>query len=103
MDYDLCFIPTSIWIIIIYIMSQPHKRAVLNLYKTLLYLGRDWPQGYDLFRKRLHKVFNKNSEEADPKKIKIMIKHGEFVIKEIEALYKLKKYRAMKKRYYDDN
>lgn len=32
-----------------------------------------------------------------------MIKHGEFVIKEVEALYKLKKYRAMKKRYYDDN
>lgn len=32
-----------------------------------------------------------------------MIKHGEFVVKEIEALYKLKKYRAMKRRYYDDD
>lgn len=32
-----------------------------------------------------------------------MVKHGEFVVKEIEALYKLKKYRAMKKRYYDEN
>ncbi|KAG6458301.1 hypothetical protein O3G_MSEX010778 [Manduca sexta] len=84
-------------------MSQPQRKAVLNLYKTLLFLGRDWPQGYDLFRKRLHKVFSKNSEETDPNKIKIMIKHGEFVIKEIEALYKLKKYRAMKRRYYDDN
>ncbi|XP_038214440.1 electron transfer flavoprotein regulatory factor 1 [Zerene cesonia] len=87
----------------IVIMSQPHRKAVLNLYKTLLYLGRDWPQGYDLFRKRLHKVFSKNSEETDPKKIEMMIKHGEFVTKEIEALYKLKKYRTLKRRYYDDN
>ncbi|CAB3223442.1 unnamed protein product [Arctia plantaginis] len=78
-------------------MSQPHRRSVLNLYKTLLYLGREWPQGYDLFRKRLHKVFTKNSEETNPEKIKMMIKHGEFVGKEIEALYKLKKYRAMKR------
>lgn len=69
----------------------------------LLFLGREWPQGYDLFRKRLHKVFTKNSEETDPKKIQTMIKHGEFVVKEIEALYMLKKYRAMKRRYYDDN
>ncbi|CAG9578715.1 unnamed protein product [Danaus chrysippus] len=84
-------------------MSQPHRKAVLNLYKTLLYLGRDWPQGSDLFRKRLHKVFVRNSEESDPVKIESMIKHGQFVVKEIEALYKLKKYRAMKRRYYDDN
>lgn len=69
----------------------------------LLYLGRDWPQGYDLFRNRLHKVFSKNSGETDPKKIEIMVKHGDFVVKEIEALYKLKKYRTMKRRYYDDS
>lgn len=68
-----------------------------------LHLGRDWPQGYDVFRNRLHKVFTTNSEETDPRKIKIMLKRGEFVVKEIEALYRLKKYRAMKKRYYDDN
>ncbi|XP_046962238.1 electron transfer flavoprotein regulatory factor 1 [Vanessa atalanta] len=84
-------------------MSQPQRRAVLNLYKTLLFLGRDWPQGYELFRKRLHNVFLRNSEETDSKKIDMMLKHGQFVVKEIEALYKLKKYRAMKRRYYDDN
>ncbi|XP_045447322.1 electron transfer flavoprotein regulatory factor 1 [Melitaea cinxia] len=84
-------------------MSQPQRRAVLNLYKTLLHLGREWPQGYDLFKKRLHKVFVRNSEETDPNKIDLMIKHGQFVVKEIEALYKLKKYRAMKRRYYDDS
>lgn len=44
----------------------------------------------------------KNSAEQDPEKIKMMVKHGEFVVKEIEALYMLKKYRAMKRRYYDE-
>lgn len=83
-------------------MSQPHRRAVLNLYKTLLHLGKEWPQGYELFRTRLHKVFLKNSGEQNPEKVKMMVKHGEFVVKEIEALYMLKKYRAMKRRYYDE-
>lgn len=82
-------------------MSQ--QTSVKQLYKTLLYLGREWPQGYDLFRKRLHKVFVKNSQETEPQKIDLMIKHGQFVAKEIEALYKLKKYRTMKRRYYDEN
>lgn len=45
----------------------------------------------------------RNSEETDPNKIEVMLKHGQFVVKEIEALYKLKKYRAMKRRYYDDS
>lgn len=68
----------------------------------LLYYGKDWPTGYDYFRTRLHKVFLKNKNEVDPEKIDKMIKHGEFVIKEIEALYMLKKYRTMKRRYYDE-
>lgn len=31
-----------------------------------------------------------------------MIKHGEYVIKEIEALYMLKKYRTLKRMYYNE-
>lgn len=44
----------------------------------------------------------KNSKETDEKKIKALLAHGRYVAKEIEALYSLRKYRAMKKRYYDD-
>lgn len=44
----------------------------------------------------------KNSKETDPGKIETLIKRGEFVVKELEALYSLRKYRALKKRYYDD-
>ncbi|XP_023030141.1 electron transfer flavoprotein regulatory factor orsai [Leptinotarsa decemlineata] len=78
------------------------RSRVINLYKTLIHLGKDWPKGYEFFRKRLHAAFMKNREERDPEKIEKMIAHGEFVAKEIEALYMLKKYRTLKRRYYGD-
>lgn len=43
----------------------------------------------------------KNKDVTDPEKIKKLLARGDFVIKEIEALYFLRKYRALKKRYYD--
>lgn len=67
----------------------------------LLYLGREYPQGSAYFRERLKSAFMKNKDVTDPEKIKKLVARGEFVIKEIEALYFLKKYRAMKKRYYE--
>ncbi|GLH14506.1 hypothetical protein R5R35_014158 [Gryllus longicercus] len=81
-------------------MSQ--KSQVIQLYKTLLHLGREYPQGYDYFRTRLKRVFMKNRETTDPKKIETMIMHGQYVVKELEALYMLKKYRTLKRRYYGD-
>ena len=68
----------------------------------MLYMGREWPQGYEVFRDRAKKVFAKNSTETDPVKINALVDRGNFVLKEIEALYKLKKYRTLKKRYYSD-
>lgn len=67
----------------------------------MLYLGRDYPDGFDVFRSRLQKAFRKNSNEGDPKKVAQLIAQAEFVIKEIEALYMLRKYRSLKRRYYD--
>lgn len=64
-------------------------------------MGRDYPRGYEFFRKNVRKVFEKNKEERDPEKIDKMLAHGDFVIKELEALYMLRKYRALKKRYYE--
>ena len=65
-------------------------------------MGKDYPKGYDNFRTGLKKAFMKNKDEQDPKNIEKMIAHGQFVVKEIEALYMLKKYRTMKRRYYDE-
>ena len=64
-------------------------------------MGKDYPKGFDYFRSKLKNVFNKNKNETDPEKIEKMIGHGKFVIKELEALYMLKKYRTLKRRYYE--
>lgn len=65
-------------------------------------MGREWPQGYDVFRERTRNVFLKNSTESDPTKIRKSVDLGNYVLKEIEALYKLKKYRTLKRRYYNN-
>lgn len=67
----------------------------------MLYMGKGWPQGHEVFRDRARKAFANNSSETDPIKISALIDRGNFVLKEIEALYKLKKYRTLKRRYYD--
>ena len=64
-------------------------------------MGREYPKGYDYFRSRLKPAFMKHKDETDPERIKQLIGRGEFVMKEIEALYMLRKYRTLKKRYYD--
>ncbi|XP_030069846.1 electron transfer flavoprotein regulatory factor 1 isoform X1 [Microcaecilia unicolor] len=84
-------------------MAHPLRGEVVKLYKNLLYLGREYPKGADYFREKLKKAFMKNRDVKDPEKIKELIERGEFVIKELEALYFLKKYRAMKQRYYEDD
>ena len=66
----------------------------------MLYLGRDWPQGYHHFSAMAKKAFRKNSGESDPSRIRELIARGEYVTREVEALYKLKKYRTLKRRYY---
>jgi hypothetical protein len=49
----------------------------------------------------LHKAFIKNKGLTDSEAIEKAINHGRFVYKELEALWFLKKYRAMKQRYSD--
>ncbi|KAG0232905.1 hypothetical protein BGW42_007814 [Actinomortierella wolfii] len=69
----------------------------------LLYLGREYPAGEDFFHQRLKAAFQKNSHLTDPKEIQKRIDLGDYVCKEIEAMYHINKYRAMKKRYYEDH
>lgn len=76
--------------------------AVKHLYKQLLYLGRDYPAGEEYFKKKLKQAFLKNKDVSDPEKIKMLIARGEYVIKEVEALYMLRKYRTLKQRYYSE-
>jgi len=80
-------------------MSSPLRQEVIAIYKQLLYMGREYPLGYDFFRPRLHKAFSAKSGLTDEAEIRKGIEQAEYVKKEIEALYYLKRYRALKQRY----
>ncbi|XP_027979632.1 electron transfer flavoprotein regulatory factor 1-like [Eumetopias jubatus] len=71
-------------------MANSLRGEVLNLYKNLLYLGRDYPKGTDYFKRCLKNVFLKNKDVKNPE-IKELIGRGEFVMKELEALYFFRK------------
>lgn len=73
---------------------------VKDLYKKLIYLGRDWH--YDL-KPQIKSAFMKNKNVTDPKEIRELIEKGEYVSREIVATYRLKKYRALKRRYYSED
>lgn len=50
-------------------------------FAELLYLGREYPAGYQFFRPRLHKAFMANAGLRDEEKIKDGIKRADFVRK----------------------
>ncbi|KAK5996074.1 Electron transfer flavoprotein regulatory factor 1 [Cladobotryum mycophilum] len=62
------------------------RRQVIAIYKELLYLGREYPLGYNYFRPRLHKAFISRAGERDETKIRSGIEQAKHVKKEIEAL-----------------
>lgn len=83
-------------------ISLPNK--VRNLYKTFLFYSKDWPGegGPQEFRRKLKIAFLKNKDVTEPEKIEELIARGEYVVKEIDALYRLKKYRHLYRNYYQD-
>jgi hypothetical protein len=66
-------------------------------------MGKEYPNGAKWFHTRLNKAFVRNKDVTDPKEVKQLIERAEYVVKELEALYSLRKYRAMKNRYYDND
>ncbi|KAG0043802.1 LYR motif-containing protein 5 [Gryganskiella cystojenkinii] len=75
----------------------------LCLLVKLSYLGREYPAGSEFFHRKLKSAFLKNSDLKDPVEIQKRIDLGDYVCKEIEAMYHINKYRAMKKRYYEEH
>ncbi|EUC39288.1 hypothetical protein COCCADRAFT_80744 [Bipolaris zeicola 26-R-13] len=57
------------------------RHQVIRIYKDLLYMGREYPQGYDYFRTRLHKAFASQRHLTDEAKIKQGIERAEYVKK----------------------
>jgi len=84
-------------------MTYPKAYAFLLLLVQILLLGRDYPDGLNYVRERAKREILKHRLESDPEKIKGGIAKIEYIIKEMEALIQLKKYRTLKRRYYDED
>ena len=64
-------------------------------------MSKDYPKEPEVLRQRCHNAFMKNKDIQDPEKIEQLLNHGNYIVKELEALYFLKKYRTIKRNYYD--
>ena len=77
-------------------ISPPLRHQVIRIYKgmlfkgdgtyglsfvELLFLGREYPLGYDYYRTRLHKAFSSQRHVTDEEQIKKGIERAEFVKK----------------------
>ena len=55
----------------------------------------------EVMLRRIHDAFMRNKDLSDPEQIQQCLEKGDYICKELEALYMLRKYRTMKSRYYD--
>ncbi|KAI1809175.1 LYR family protein [Poronia punctata] len=82
-------------------MSAPNpelRRQVIAIYKELLHLGKNYELGYTYFRTRLHRAFMAKAELRKEEDIRKGLAFAGYMKK---ALYYLKKYRTLRKRYDD--
>ena len=72
---------------------------VRDLYKRILLVGRDYPKGLGFVREKARAEFSKHAALTDEVDIKRAINYGRYMVKEMQGVIQLKKYRAMRKRY----
>ena len=77
---------------------------VRNLYKRFLLVGRDYPhpEGLNYVRERVKKAFRDYKDVEDQYELRKRVHIGRYVVKELIAVIQIKKYRTMKKRYYEN-
>ncbi|KAJ1035849.1 hypothetical protein NDA13_000508 [Ustilago tritici] len=84
-------------------LGHPLRARAIGLYKELHRLGREYPDSNYNFLGKLRGMFARNAHLTDEKEIKAKLDLAEFVKKETETLYKLKKYRTMRRRYVKED
>ena len=75
---------------------------VRNLYKRILLVGRDYPLGLDYVREKAKAQFFGRAALTDEIEVKRAINYGRYMVKEMQGVIQLRKYRAMRKRYGGD-
>jgi hypothetical protein len=75
---------------------------VRDLYKRVLLVGQDYPAGLDYVKVTWKKAF-RNPDNCSPKpsqqELNKAVARGRHMVREMEGVIQLKKYRAMNKRY----
>lgn len=74
---------------------------IRQLYKNLLFMGKDYPinlGGYEKFRRILKTKFQ-TTPVTNESELKNALDQGNYIIKELEALFYLSKYRYLKRTY----
>lgn len=65
----------------------------------LLFTGRTYPRGYTYFRTKCHAAFHARRHLTNVEEIQRGVDQARYVVRELEALWMVRKYRAMKRRY----
>jgi len=70
-----------------------------ELYRALIFAGRQHPDGLSAVRERVKKEFFKTKDVEDKKEIRKAFRYGWWMVEELNRIAQFHKYRAMKKRY----
>ncbi len=70
---------------------------VRNLYKRCLIVGKVCPQGLEYARNRAKTMILQNSQITDDLELKRAVHKGRYMVKEMEAICMIHKYRSMRK------
>lgn len=68
----------------------------------MTYTAQHCPGDVASYKFKIHRGFMSNKDLKDPIKIQECFNRGEYLIKEMEALIQLHKYRKIKNTYYKD-
>jgi hypothetical protein len=71
---------------------------VRDLYKRLIRVGKDYPQGISLFREKIKCKFNNNPNLSETDILK-GVAYGRWMVREVNAINRLHKYRTLDKQY----
>mmetsp|Transcript_4088 Transcript_4088/g.7172 ORF Transcript_4088/g.7172 Transcript_4088/m.7172 type:complete len:126 (+) Transcript_4088:28-405(+) len=73
---------------------------VRDLYKRILTVGKEYPNGLDWVKSKAKPWIMQNKDITDEIGIRKKVAEGRFWVREMKSVISLKKYRAMKNRYY---
>ena len=75
---------------------------VRDVYKRLMHVGRDYPQGLSFVREKAKQGFLSNATLTKDADILLAVNTGRWWVKEMMGVIQFKKYRAMRQRYGSD-